>query len=138
MRVDFELPPLTLKNTRVMETIKLVKEKATVWNNIARMGSLTASVGKRDENVDNFQYMPCRKLVFQNSGTVQIRAHQPKHYSNAIVMESIKPPQRKKPLEVFSENSVKMKIREHTKFLTICQQNPSSSPKIAINRSTKR
>ena len=81
--------------------------------------------------------MSCRKLIFQNSGTVQIGAHQPKHYSNAIVMESIKPPQRKKLLEVFSENSVKMKIREHTKFLTICQQNPSSPPKIVINQSTK-
>ena len=92
-RVDFELPPLTLKNIRVMEIMDLVKEKATVWNIIARMGSLTAGVGKRDENIDNFQYMPCRKLVFQNSGTVQIRAHQPKHYSNAIVIESIKQPQ---------------------------------------------
>ena len=71
MRVDFELPPLTLKNTRVLEIIKLVKEKATAWNNTGRMGSLTASVGKRDENIDNFQYMPCRKLKFQNSGTVQ-------------------------------------------------------------------
>ena len=71
MRVDFEVPTLTFKNIRVMEIIKLVKEKATVWNNIARMGSLTASVGKRDENIDNFQYVPCRKLIFQNSETVQ-------------------------------------------------------------------
>ena len=73
MRVDFELPPLTLKNTRVMEIIKIVKDKATVWNNIARMGSLTASVGKRDENIDKFQYVPCRKLLFQNSQTVQAK-----------------------------------------------------------------
>ena len=71
MRVDFELPPLTLKNIRVMEIMELVKEKATVWNNIARMGSLTASVGKRDENIDKFQYVPYRKLIFQNSETVQ-------------------------------------------------------------------
>ena len=137
MRVDFELPPLTLKKTRVMEIIKLVKEKATVWNNIARMGSLTASVGKRDENIDIFQYMHCRKLLFQNSGTVQIGAHHSKHYSDAIVMESIKPSQRKKPLEIFSEISVNMKIREHTKFSTMCQQNASSPPKIVINQSTK-
>ena len=56
-----------------MEIMELVKEKATVWNNIARMGSLTASVGKRDENIDNFQYVPCRKLLFQNSQTVQAK-----------------------------------------------------------------
>ena len=73
MRVDFELPPLTLKNIRVMETMELVKEKATVWNNIARMGSLTASVEKRDENIDKFQHVPCRKLLFQNSQTVQAK-----------------------------------------------------------------
>ena len=54
-----------------METMKLVKEKAIVWKNIARMGSLTARVGKRDENIDKFQYVPCRKLIFQNSETVQ-------------------------------------------------------------------
>ena len=47
-----------MKNIRVMEIMKLVTEKATVWKNNARMGSLTASVGKRDENIDKFQYMP--------------------------------------------------------------------------------
>ena len=73
MRVDFELPPLTLKNIRVMEIMELVKEKATVWNNIARMGSLTASVEKRDENTDKFQHVPCRNLLFQNSQTVQTK-----------------------------------------------------------------
>ena len=71
MRVDFELPPLTLKNILVMEIMELVKGKTTVWNNIDRMGSLTASVGKRDENIDKFQNVPCRKLIFQNSETVQ-------------------------------------------------------------------
>ena len=60
-----------MKNIRVMEIMKLVTEKATVWKNNARMGSLTASVGKRDENIDKFQYVPCRKLLFQNSENVR-------------------------------------------------------------------